>query len=45
MFQLNFSNTNLTTTLGQIAQGNSGATGVGGTTEWYMGFNITRKFF
>ena len=45
MFQLNFSNTNLTTTLGQIAQGNSGATGLQGSTEWYMGFNITRKFF
>ena len=45
MFQLNFSNSNLTTTLGQLAQGNTGATGLGGTTEWYMGFNITRKFF
>ena len=45
MFQLNFSNSNLTTTLGQIAQGNSGATGPQSSTEWYMGFNITRKFF
>jgi hypothetical protein len=38
MFQLNFSNS-LGTTLGQLAQG--------GTTDdnWYLGFNISRKFF
>lgn len=37
-FQLNFSN-NFGTTMGQIARG--------GTTNdnWYMGFNISRKFF
>jgi len=38
MFQLNFSN-GFGTTLGQIARG--GPPG----NNWYMGFNITRKFF
>jgi hypothetical protein len=38
MFQLNFSNS-LGTTLGQLAQG--GAT----NDNWYIGFNISRKFF
>jgi hypothetical protein len=38
MFQLNFSNS-FATTMGQIARG-------GPTSEdWYMGFNISRKFF
>jgi hypothetical protein len=37
-FQLNFSN-NLGTTMGQIARGGSG------TNDWFMGFNISRKFF
>jgi len=37
-FQLNFSN-NFGTTLGQIARGGSGQN------DWYMGFNISRKFF
>jgi Membrane bound beta barrel domain (DUF5777) len=45
MFQLNFSDTNLATTLAQLAQGTSGAMSPSGKTEWYMGFNITRKFF
>lgn len=45
MFQLNFSNTDLATTLGQLAQGNAGATSATGKSQWYMGFNITRKFF
>ena len=38
MFQLNFSNS-FGTTIGQIARG--GPSG----SNWYMGFNITRKFF
>ena len=37
-FQLNFSN-NFGTTMGQIARGGSGEN------DWYMGFNISRKFF
>lgn len=37
-FQLNFSN-NFGTTMGQIARGGSG------NNDWYMGFNISRKFF
>jgi len=37
-FQLNFSN-NFGTTMGQIARGGSGQN------EWFMGFNISRKFF
>ena len=37
-FQLNFSN-GIGTTFGQIARG-----GLGSDT-WYIGFNITRKFF
>jgi hypothetical protein len=39
MFQLNFSNTNSSTTLQQIAGG------APDNNHWYMGFNITRKFF
>jgi hypothetical protein len=39
MFQLNFSNA-FGTQLSQLAQGAST-----GTTNWYMGFNITRKFY
>jgi hypothetical protein len=38
MFQLNFSN-GLGTTMGQVARG--GPTG----NNWYMGFNLSRKFF
>jgi hypothetical protein len=38
MFQLNFSNS-FGTTLGQIARG------AAATNDWYMGFNITRKFY
>jgi hypothetical protein len=38
LFQLNFSD-GIGTTMGQIARG--GADG----TNWYMGFNISRKFF
>ena len=45
MFQLNFSDTNLATTMGQLAQGTDGATSTTGKTQWFMGFNITRKFF
>jgi len=37
-FQLNFSN-NFGTTMGQIARGGSGQD------DWFMGFNISRKFF
>ena len=37
-FQLNFSN-NFGTTMGQIARGGSGEN------DWFMGFNISRKFF
>jgi hypothetical protein len=37
-FQLNFS-TNVGTTMGQIARGGSG------NNDWFMGFNISRKFF
>ena len=37
-FQLNFSN-NVGTTMGQIARGGSGQN------DWFMGFNISRKFF
>jgi len=39
MFQLNFSNA-FGTQLSQLAQG-----APSGTTNWYMGFNITRKFY
>ena len=45
MFQLNFSNTNLATTMAEIAQGNTNAQSQSGSSQWYMGFNITRKFF
>lgn len=45
MFQLNFSDTDLATTMGQLAQGTDGAASATGKTQWYMGFNITRKFF
>jgi hypothetical protein len=37
-FQLNFSN-GFGTTLGQLARGGTGRS------DWYMGFNISRKFF
>lgn len=37
-FQLNFSNS-LGTTMGQIARG------AGSNDDWYLGFNISRKFF
>jgi hypothetical protein len=38
MFQLNFSNS-FGTTMGQIARGGAS------TNDWYMGFNISRKFY
>jgi hypothetical protein len=38
LFQLNFSN-NFGTTMGQIARGGST------NDDWYLGFNISRKFF
>jgi Membrane bound beta barrel domain (DUF5777) len=38
LFQLNFSNS-IGTTMGQIARGG------GDSEDWYMGFNISRKFF
>ena len=38
IFQLNFSN-GFGTTMGQLARGGTGAE------DWYMGFNISRKFF
>jgi Membrane bound beta barrel domain (DUF5777) len=38
MFQLNFSNS-LGTTMGQIARGGARSD------DWYLGFNISRKFF
>lgn len=38
VFQLNFSN-GLGTTMGQVARGG------GSNDEWYLGFNISRKFF
>jgi hypothetical protein len=41
-FQLNFSN-GFGTTMGQIARGGPKASN--GDTNWYMGFNISRKFF
>jgi hypothetical protein len=41
-FQLNFSNS-FGTTMGQIARG--GVKAANGDTNWYMGFNISRKFF
>jgi hypothetical protein len=41
MFQLNFSNSASSTTLRQIAQGAV----ANDLNHWYMGFNITRKFF
>jgi hypothetical protein len=46
MFQLNFSNS-FGTTLGQIARGAAKEVRSNGTTKqnWYVGFNITRKFF
>jgi hypothetical protein len=41
-FQLNFSNA-FGTTMGQIARG--GPKQLDGSSNWYMGFNISRKFF
>jgi uncharacterized beta barrel domain-containing protein DUF5777 len=41
-FQLNFSN-GFGTTMGQIARGGPKASN--GDTDWYLGFNISRKFF
>ncbi|MCA1585919.1 MAG: DUF5777 family beta-barrel protein, partial [Acidobacteria bacterium] len=38
LFQLNFSN-GIGTTLAQIARGG------GNNDDWYIGFNISRKFF
>lgn len=41
-FQLNFSN-GFGTTMGQIARGGPEASN--GNSDWYLGFNISRKFF
>jgi hypothetical protein len=41
-FQLNFSNS-FGTTMGQIARG--GPKNANGDSDWYLGFNISRKFF
>jgi hypothetical protein len=38
MFQLNFSDS-FGTTLGQLARGGSSSK------DWYLGFNLTRKFY
>ena len=38
MFQLNFSNS-IGSTMAQTARGSSN------NTDWFMGFNISRKFF
>jgi hypothetical protein len=38
VFQLNFSNS-FATTMGQIARGGAASE------DWYLGFNISRKFF
>lgn len=45
MFQLNFANANQTMTFGQLAEGTARALSPSGKAQWYMGFNITRKFF
>ena len=37
-FQLNFSNS-IGSTIGQMARG------AGGNEDWYLGFNISRKFY
>ncbi len=41
-FQLNFSNS-FGTTMGQVARG--GPKNADGDRDWYLGFNISRKFF
>jgi hypothetical protein len=41
-FQINFSNA-IGTTLAQVARG--GFKDERGNQDWYLGFNITRKFF
>ena len=41
-FQLNFSNS-FGTTMGQVARG--GPKNANGDGDWYLGFNISRKFF
>jgi hypothetical protein len=41
-FQLNFSNS-FGTTMGQVARG--GPKNASGDSDWYLGFNISRKFF
>jgi Membrane bound beta barrel domain (DUF5777) len=41
-FQLNFSNS-FGTTMGQVARG--GPKNINGDQDWYLGFNISRKFF
>jgi hypothetical protein len=43
VFQLNFSDS-LATTMGQIATANRAPTGPA-SKDWYMGFNISRKFY
>jgi Membrane bound beta barrel domain (DUF5777) len=46
LFQLNFSDS-FATTLGQIARGGTQSVSANGSTQtdWYLGFNISRKFF
>jgi hypothetical protein len=46
LFQVNFSDS-FATTLGQIARGGTESVLANGTrsTDWYLGFNISRKFF
>jgi hypothetical protein len=46
LFQVNFSDS-FATTLGQIARGGTESVSASGTrsTDWYLGFNISRKFF
>ena len=45
VFQVNFSDS-FGSTLGQIARGGTQTVLANGTrTDWYLGFNISRKFF
>ncbi len=46
IFQLNFTDS-FASTFGQIARGGTRTTRVNGTegTDWYLGFNLTRKFY
>ena len=46
MFQLNFSDS-FATTYGQLARGGTRSPRADGSngTDWYLGFNISRKFY